>query len=498
MKITIVGTGTASWLSAFVLSHTTNHDITIIENCDSSIVGVGEGATSIFSDLISGKYFKTDINLSDFTRDLECTPKLAIHFKGWTDKDYYSPVDGTPTAFKIKDELFLQALAKGKYHVASQCGYNVEHNKMVGGAFHFNTNNFDRFIRPYCESKNVKVIQGMVNDVILDDSGNIQQLVLNNKFKIDTDFVIDGTGFKRAVIKHLDYKWVEYVNNLPVNRAIPFHIKYDEMSDKEFNNLKAVTTAQRMDAGWLWQIPTTKRLGCGYLFSDDFMSDSKAKKEINNLYGKEIQTANAIPFNSGRLENQLIKNCLAVGLCGAFAEPLQATSIHTTIVQILTFAQTYCVPNLSETMRAKFNSKMAKLYDDMRDFLVLHYATHKTDTRFWKMISEHKHLTPQVKELINYSKNAVPNFNTFDAYFGHVNHKLWNWTLAGLGYLTPKLAKKELDNYDCFFDLDMEHVKLKHMTKEALSFQEFLSEHTNNKTTSSSNIRNNINTATHS
>ena len=31
MKITIVGTGTASWLSAFVLSHTTNHDITVIE-----------------------------------------------------------------------------------------------------------------------------------------------------------------------------------------------------------------------------------------------------------------------------------------------------------------------------------------------------------------------------------------------------------------------------------------------------------------------------------
>ena len=208
-KIIIVGGGSAGWMSAATLIKAfPEKDITVIESYDTYIVGVGEGSTSIFSDLIGGKYFKTDINLNDFTRDLECTPKLAIHFKGWTDKDYYSPVDGTPTAFKIKDELFLQALAKGKYHVASQCGYNVEHNKMVGGAFHFNTNNFDRFIRPYCKNKNVKVIQGAVENVILDDSGNIQQLLLRNKFKVDTDFVIDGTGFKRAVIKHLNYKWV--------------------------------------------------------------------------------------------------------------------------------------------------------------------------------------------------------------------------------------------------------------------------------------------------
>ena len=272
MKITIVGTGTASWLTAFILSHTTNHEITVIESVDTPIVGVGEGSTNVFSNLVGGKFFKTDINLDDFTRELECTPKLAIDFKGWTNDDYYSPVDGTPTAFKIKDELFLQALAKdkNKYHIASQNGYNIENNRMFGGAFHFNTNNVDRFLRPYCEKKNVKVIQGYVESVIFNDLGNIKQLVLKKgNQKIDTDFVVDGTGFHRAVLKHLNYRWIDYVDNLPMNRAIPFHLKYDEMPEEEFNNLKAVTTAQRMSAGWLWQIPTTKRLGCGYVFSDE-------------------------------------------------------------------------------------------------------------------------------------------------------------------------------------------------------------------------------------
>ena len=448
MNITIVGTGTAAWISAFVLSHTTDHKINIIEAVGVPIIGVGEGSTNIFLELISGRYFRTDINTDEFINALDITPKLAIDFKNWTSNDYYSPVDGTPTAFQLKDSLFLEALAKdkNKYHIASQSGYCVENNKMFGGAFHFDTTKVDRFLRPYCENKGVKVITGAVDGVVFNDLGYIKQLVLKDNTKVDTDFVIDATGFHRAVLKHLDFKWKDYVDNLPMN------------------------------AGWLWKIPTTKRIGCGYVFSDEFLSDNKAREEINKLYGKEIDTANAIPFRSGRLEKQLIKNCLAIGLSGAFAEPLQATSIHTTITQILTFAQSYCVEHLDEKMRNQFNNKMATLYDDMRDFLVLHYSNDRTDTKFWKMISEHNHLTPLVKEMIEYSKKAVPNFNTMNVYFGHVNHQLWNWTLAGLGHITSKLAQKELKNYSFKISLEEQTNHYKNMTRESLSFQKLLKE----------------------
>ena len=112
MKITIVGSSTAAWLSAFVLSYTTQHEIIVIETAEIPPIGVGEGATGVFSDLINGVYFPTDINVTDFKKALDCTPKLAIEFKGWTDNDYCSPIDGTPTAAQLKDSLFLQALAK--------------------------------------------------------------------------------------------------------------------------------------------------------------------------------------------------------------------------------------------------------------------------------------------------------------------------------------------------------------------------------------------------
>ena len=129
---------------------------------------------------------------------------------------------------------------------------------------------------------------------------------------------------------------------------------------------------------------------------------------------------------------------------------------------------------LDQKMRDKFNNEMASLYDDTRDFLVLHYANNRTDTKFWKMISEHKHLTPLVKDMIEYSKKAVPNFSTMRMCFGHVDHQLWNWTLAGLGYLTPELARKELDNYTGGFNLESQLNKYEILSKGKLTFQQFI------------------------
>ena len=78
--------------------------------------------------------------------------------------------------------------------------------------------------------------------------------------------------------------------------------------------------------------------------------------------------------------------------------------------------------------------------------------------------------------MIEYSKHSIPDFNTMPVYYGHVNHQLWNWTLAGLGYLTPELAEKEtklynLDDEELLFN----HIKyLDEQTKNSLSFQDFI------------------------
>jgi hypothetical protein len=61
-----------------------------------------------------------------------------------------------------------------------------------------------------------------------------------------------------------------------------------------------------------------------------------------------------------------------------------------------------------------------------------------------------------------------------NVYFGHVNHQLWNWTLAGLGYLTPELAQKELDNYTRGRDLEKQLEDYKNVSKDLSTFQQFI------------------------
>ena len=89
------------------------------------------------------------------------------------------------------------------------------------------------------------------------------------------------------------------------------------------------------------QIPTQTRFGCGYVYSDEFQTPEEAKLEVERVLGHEIEVRSDIRFQIGRLENAWLGNVLAVGLSSSFLEPLESTSIHGTIVQMMLFASRY-------------------------------------------------------------------------------------------------------------------------------------------------------------
>ena len=83
----------------------------------------------------------------------------------------------------------------------------------------------------------------------------------------------------------------------------------------------------------MWEIPTQTRRGNGYVFASDFCYAEQAIEEASEVHGFQVEPAKILDFNSGYFKETWKNNCVAVGLAAGFVEPLEATSISTTIKQ---------------------------------------------------------------------------------------------------------------------------------------------------------------------
>ena len=143
----------------------------------------------------------------------------------------------------------------------------------------------------------------------------------------------------------------------------------------------------------MWQIPTQTRYGCGYVYSDEFWTPEEAKLEVERVLGREIEVRSDIRFQIGRLEKAWIGNCLAVGLISSFLEPLESTSIHGTIVQMMLFADRYLKhpAEMTDADRADYNARVGRQVDDFRTFVNTHYVVERDDTPFWREVRAEPH-----------------------------------------------------------------------------------------------------------
>ena len=455
MKIVIVGGGTAGWISALFLlkSQPGVHKVTVIESSRIGIIGAGEGSTGLMWDLLQNRWFDTGIDIKDFIDSVDGTIKLGIIHKNWTGdgSSYYAPLDGSQTSQQNPDTDFLHVLSEygiEKMHVASDIGRHFEAHQVPNYcALHFDGHKIGKYFKDHLVGDNLELIDAVVKDIVISDvDGTIDSILLDNDETIKADLYIDSTGFSRLFSKKLNVGWKSYSEYLPVNRAMPFLLNYEEDEVPE-----PVTTAHALSSGWMWDIPLQNRRGCGYVYDKNYISDEMAQHEIESYLGKKIKPIKFIDFESGRSEVLWEKNCIFLGLSAAFAEPLEATSIHTTIIQMLVLCFEFLGKTPEETFIdssvSRYNERMTKMYDDIRDFLIVHYQGGRTDSEFWRNFVEKDMVTSFTKEVLEKSKTKVPGVFQFDYYFGSVGAPLWNWVLAGLGKITPELARKEMELY---------------------------------------------------
>ena len=167
--------------------------------------------------------------------------------------------------------------------------------------------------------------------------------------------------------------------------------------------------------------------------------------------GYDVEPLRNIKFNCGRLEKFWVKNVIGAGLAGSFLEPLQATSIHTTIVQLDMFLHHYCYGTKEQTLLPtamdKYNDFVGKMVDEFRDLIQIHYMTKRDDSPFWKFCRNELKKTDKTKYVLEAAKHRCLSMLDFEMYHGSASWGVWGWTLAGLDIVNKDNCMATIKNF---------------------------------------------------
>lgn len=464
-KIVVVGGGTAGWLTAlYAKSKLPTAEVTVVESSEIGILGAGEGTTPFFIETLN----EIDISASQIIKNTKGTIKNGIKFTNWNgdNKSYFHPFFNIPDFDGVgKDSvqyLAMHNISRNKsLDDLTLTSYGSRSNYLpmikddlqsVGGyALHFDANLLASYLKGIALSRDVKLIDTKIKDIVQDENGNITKLVGENNKKIALNFVFDCTGFHRLIIgKLLKAKWQSYEKSLPVDTALPFFIPIEENEDTP-----PYTEAIAMKYGWAWKIPVQGRYGCGYNYDSSMCTEEEARNEIKEVFG-DVTIPRKFQFKAGCYKEQWKKNCIAIGLSSGFIEPLEATSIWMSCVALEALFKDTMKPGIyykhEQSYKDFFNESMQTRTNEVRDFIQLHYITKRKDTPFWKNFKENNKIFDSVKNSLEikhpppYFKHIYKNFPSFNPIFvaygcGQIDTKTFKSFFNQLLNTNPNLNK---------------------------------------------------------
>jgi tryptophan 7-halogenase len=397
-KVVIVGGGTAGWMCAAALSRVLNLQqvaVTLVESDDIRTIGVGEATIPTLKDFNR----LLGIDEADFVRKTQSTFKLGIEFSDWglLGESYIHPFGGfgldRPEVRFHQMWLKLRALEEGAGDIsdynlslvsARLNRFNPPSNKgllsTLRHAYHVDANLYGLYLREYAEARGVSRQQGTITGVTQTDDGFVKSVVLNDGQHIDGELFIDCSGFRALLIEDtLKVGYVDWSQWLPCDRAIA-------IPSESCGPLRPYTCAMADEAGWRWRIPLQHRMGNGYVYSSEHLDDEAASQRLlATLEGRPLAEPRQLKFKAGHRRKLWEKNVVAIGLSGGFLEPLESTSIHLIQMGIARLLVLFPDKDFKPALSAEFNSLSLLEYEQIRDFIILHYkATRRDDSAFWR------------------------------------------------------------------------------------------------------------------
>ncbi|MBY6190554.1 tryptophan 7-halogenase [Microbulbifer agarilyticus] len=402
--LNIVGGGSAGWMTAIYLNRYFNRDIknyqiNVIESPDIGIIGVGEATVH------SIRFFFAAMGLDEreLMAETNATIKSGIMFRNWmkpvdgNTHEYFHPFDqqqpggsvDISTAWFVGGRSDRQRYDEGvslNSHLikSEQCpksGSSPQFQAIAPYGYHLDATLLARFLRRKAVEQGVCHIEATVLDAEV-EQGEILS-VATDQGNFSGDFFVDCTGFRGLLIDKLQKdNWESFSDVLPCDKAVAIQREMPEGAAP-----RPYTVATALSSGWAWQIDLVNRQGSGYVYDSSRLSPEQAESELRSFLGAETSVIKCthLDMKVGCRKDTWVGNCVAVGLSGGFIEPLESTGLHMIHLGVSLLATHLAGDDGSAVLRASYNEKMRGFYQDLKQFIVLHYClSNRDDSEFWR------------------------------------------------------------------------------------------------------------------
>ena len=237
---------------------------------------------------------------------------------------------------------------------------------------------------------------GNVTSVNLNDRGDISCLAVSldsDIIRVDGRLFIDCTGFKRVLSSNFRTALIDCSDYIPCNSAIATHLPEVSTDRHQW------THATALSSGWTWRIPLRDRTGIGYVYSDRFISERAAEKELAEFWDRKLlEETKWLKWKPAFAHEAWVNNCVAIGLSSGFLEPLEATMIHTILFQSTLLLDLLFRSNDSQVgvdltensiLSSQFNEKIRDNFANLVSYIGAHYLlSRRRSSEFWRSLHD--------------------------------------------------------------------------------------------------------------
>lgn len=450
MLVCVLGAGNAGLFAANILKKTNpGLQIYVVGSQEIGIVGVGESSTEHFE-----SYRKLmNLETKDIVKACYATFKYGVYFEGWRDEDYVHALLESTGEIKAQNTTGVSVGIPG--HIVRnerkldivpshylEPNIKVCKNDYYPNQYHFDTFKLNEMLIEHGKSMGIKYFDDKITGYKWKEKGGNLQSVFSETTEYEADLFIDASGFQRLLIGQLEKEgrcdFVSKQDQMFVNSAIAFQCEH------ESDNYRCFTTAKKMNAGWLWRIPTYTRMGNGYAFNDRFITEEEAIAEIKDTLGFEPKIGRRFKFEAGYYDKTWVNNVVSIGLSSHFFEPLEATAIGMGITQARLLSE--YLMSQTDVAKESYNRRIQDLFEQIFVFVRLHYVNCKQDTPFWQFVASQP-LPVEVKKVVDIAKERM--LYSYDVHadkeISIFHHENFNQVLYGLDLISSDVARKHLD-----------------------------------------------------